>query len=74
MPAFHPGYLNIKAVVKETYLDYIINADMSDDDHISTKIRNIYARGNMLIRNFKHCSTAEKIVQKCTIHYSLCFI
>ena len=37
------------------------NADMSDDDHISKEIRNIYARGNMLIRNFKQCTTSVKI-------------
>ena len=50
-----------KAVEKETYLGYIINADMSDDDHIRKEIRNIYARGNMLIRSFKHCTTGVKI-------------
>ena len=61
VPTFHLGHLNIKAVEKETYLGYIINADMSDDDHISKEIRNIYARGNMLVRNFKHCTTGVKI-------------
>ena len=61
VPTFHLGHLNIKAVEKETYLGYIINADMSDDDHISKEIRNIYARGNMLVRNFKHCMTGVKI-------------
>ena len=62
VPTFHLGHLNIKAVEKETYLGYIINADMSDDDdHISKEIRNIYARGNMLIRNFKLCTTGVKI-------------
>ena len=58
---FHLGHLNVKAVEKETYLGYIINADMSDDDHVSKEIRNIYARGNMLIGNFKHCTTGVKI-------------
>ena len=62
VPTFHLGHLNIKAVEKETYLGYIINTDMSDDDHISKEIRNIYARGNMLIRNFKHCTTGVKII------------
>ena len=41
VPTFHLGHLNIKAVEKETYLGYIINADMYDDDHISKVIRNI---------------------------------
>ena len=62
VPTFHLRHLNIKAVEKETYLGYIINADMSDDDHIAKEIRNIYARGNMLIRNFKHCTTGVKII------------
>ena len=61
LPTFQPGHLNIKAVKNETYLGYIINTDMSDDDHRSKEIRNIYARGNMLIRNFKHCTTGVKI-------------
>ena len=61
VPTFHLGYLNIKAVEKETYLEYIINTDMSDDGHISIEIRNIYARGHMLICNFKHCTTAVKV-------------
>ena len=34
---------------------------MSDDGHISKEFRNIYARGNMLARNFKHCTTDVKI-------------
>ena len=28
VPTFHLGHLNIKAVEKETYLGYIINADI----------------------------------------------
>ena len=61
-PRFHLGHLNIKAVEKETYLGYIINTDMSDDDHISKEIRNIDARENMLICNFKHCTMDVKTV------------
>ena len=33
--------LKIKVVEKETYLGYVINTDMSDDDHIIKEIRNI---------------------------------
>ena len=64
-PTFHLGHLNITAVEKETYLGYIlyiINTDMSDDDHISKEIRNIDARENMLICNFKHCTMDVKTV------------
>ena len=34
---------------------------MSDDDHIIKEIRRIYARGNMLIPHFKHCTVNVKI-------------
>ena len=47
---------------------------MSDDDHISKEIRNIYARWNMLISNFKHCTTGVKITLSKTYCSSLyCF-
>ena len=39
------------------------NTDMSDDDHISKETRNIFTRGNMLIRNFKHYTAVVKITQ-----------
>ena len=61
VPSFHLGHLNINTVEKETYLGYIIDADMSDVDHIIKEIRNIYARGNMPIHNFKHCTMNVKI-------------
>ena len=61
VPRFHLGYLKIKVVEEETYLGYIMNTDMSDDDHIINGMRNIYARGNMLIGNFKHCTVNVKI-------------
>ena len=38
---FHLGYLNIKAVEKETYLGHIINTHISDADHIMKEIRTI---------------------------------
>ena len=34
---------------------------MSDDDHTIKEIRNIYARGNMLLRKFKLCTMNVKI-------------
>ena len=37
------------------------NNEMFGDDNIIKEIRNIYARGNMLIRNFKHGTVNVKI-------------
>ena len=52
--------VNIRHVAKENYLGYCISDDCYDDDHIQKEIRGIYARGNMLIRNFKQCTDDVK--------------
>ena len=54
MPVFHLEHLQIMVVEKETYLGYIINDDMYHDDHSSKEIKNIYPKGNILIRSFHH--------------------
>ena len=58
LPTFYLRHLKIKVAEKETYLRYIIDTDISDDDHIIKfkEIRNIYTRGNMLIQSL---STAQ---------------
>ena len=45
-------------VLTETYLGAFITDDCSDD--VIRQMRSIYARGNALIRNFKHCSEEVK--------------
>ena len=51
----------VKLVNDEKYLGYIIENDCYDNAHIKKEMRNTFARGNMLIRNFRHCSDAVKI-------------
>ena len=51
----------IRLVTKEKYLGFIFTDDGMDNDHIKREIRNTYARGSMLIRNFKHCSDDVKV-------------
>ena len=34
---------------------------MSDDDEITNQMRSVYGRGNLLIRNFKHCDDSVKL-------------
>ena len=51
----------LKQVNNEKYLGYIINSNSYDDDHIKKEIRSTFARGNMLIRNFRHCSADVKV-------------
>ncbi len=62
VPNFYLENFLITSVQQETYLGYILNDNMSDDDHIIKEMRNLYARGNMLIRYFKHCTDTVKIM------------
>ena len=50
------------------YLGVTICSNMNDDTEIKRQCRNIYGRGNMIIRNFKHC--AEYV--KCQLFQSFC--
>ena len=61
VPKFYLDETVICSVDHETYLGFIVNKEFTDNDHMSKEMRNIYARGNMLIRNFKHCTNDVKI-------------
>ena len=50
----------INVVSKEKYLGAFISDSNCDDDDLIRQMRSIYARGNALIRNFKHCSEEVK--------------
>ena len=50
------------------YLGVFICCDQSDDTAIDYQRRNLYNRGNMLIRNFKHCNDSVK----CQLFLSFC--
>ena len=47
---------NRKYVVNHKYLGVQLTANYKDDSDIRQQCRNVYSRGNMLIRNFKTCS------------------
>ena len=51
----------IKLVHNEKYLGFIVNDDCFNNDHIIHEMRNTFARGSMLIINFKHCSEEVKL-------------
>ena len=55
-------------VSSHNYLGVTISADSKDNVEIKKQCRNLYARGNSLIKNFKHCS--EKV--KCHLFRSYC--
>ena len=63
----------ITCVSKEKYLGCFITNDLSDDDDLQRQMCSIYARGNILIRNFKNCTPDIKILlfkTYCTGFYS----
>jgi len=56
-------YLNnnvVKIVSKEKYLGAFIVDDGSDDEDLVRQMRSIYAKGNVLIKNFKCCTDEIK--------------
>ena len=50
------------------YLGVILNDKLRDDDDMSKHLRNLYARSNVIIRKFHHCS----IEVKCELFISYC--
>ena len=64
MPKVPDLFLNgqiVTHVDKHKYLGVTMTSDCKDDDDISKSLRNLYARGNSIIRNFKFCSEEVKI-------------
>ena len=51
----------INTVHAEKYLGFMFSDNGLDNDHIVHEMRSTYARGGILLRNFKHCSLEVKI-------------
>ena len=51
----------LELVKTEKYLGFIVNDSFNDDDYIRNETANTYARGNTIIRHFKHCSEDVKV-------------
>ena len=45
----------------EKYLGVVMSDNCTNDRDITRHMRSLYARGNLIIRNFKHCSNEVKI-------------
>ena len=56
---FVNGFL-LNNVEKETYLGFIMNSCDKEDDTICKETRALYARGNMLLSKFGHCTVDVK--------------
>ena len=53
-PEFLLDDYELKYVLKEKYLGFIMSNDCKSDLDINRQMRSIYGRGNILISNFKH--------------------
>ncbi len=62
VPTFIMGSCTLDICSSFTYLGHIITSDRKDNDDISRQCRSIYARGNMLVRNFSKCSVDVKLL------------
>ena len=50
----------LELVKREKYLGFFVTDSFYDDEYIKNEIGNTYARGNTIIRHFKHCSADVK--------------
>ena len=50
----------LKYVHRQKYLGIIVDEDQRDDCDMNNQLRNLYARGNLIIKNFKNCSVEIK--------------
>jgi hypothetical protein len=58
----------IRCVTSHKYLGVYITENQKDDTSIEHQMKNLYIRGNMIIRNFKHCCESVK----CQLFKSFC--
>ena len=62
----------LKCVSSHKYLGVYITTELKDDASIRYQCRNMYSRGNMIIRNFRTCSDAVKC-QLFQLFYTSCY-
>ena len=51
----------LELVKREKYLGFFVTDSFYDDEYIKNEIVNTYARGNTIIRHFKHCYADVKV-------------
>ena len=61
IPSFYMQNDLLQFVTVYKYLGVLINQNMTDDDEMLQRMRDIYATGNMIIRKFGNCSVQIKI-------------
>ena len=74
VPTFFIHNSPVRTVKEQCYLGVLLNSAYTDDDDIKKEIRAVYARGNRLLQNFRHCSDDVKgqlFKSYCTTFYCL---
>ena len=61
LPYLHLGNAPLQWVSENKYLGVCISSSCKDDADINRQIQAIYARGNVIVRNFSKCSDNVKI-------------
>ena len=61
VPSFKLDGVLLQVLTVHKYLGVFIKNDCNDDVDIKRQSRAIYARGNMLVRRFRHCNEAVKV-------------
>ena len=61
VPSFSLDGVLLQVVTEQKYLGVFIRNDCNDVVDIKRQSRAIYARGNMLVRKFRHCNDAVKV-------------
>lgn len=61
VPSLYLGGDVIKLTPEHKYLGMFISNDRKDDLDIKRQVRGIYARGNALLKRFKHCNDQVKV-------------
>ena len=60
----HPIFLSNKIITyvkTQKYLGVCISSNMEDDQDLHNQTRNVYGRGNTVIKNFRTCSEDTKV-------------
>ena len=60
LPLLFVNDKELPIVENESYLGYLLTRNDQDDVAILKEKKSLYARGNTLVRNFKHCSDVVK--------------
>ena len=61
MPELHINGSVLKQVLSKKYLGVFFTSDRSDDSDIKRELRQVYCRGNILLRKFRKCCADVKL-------------